>query len=406
MRNAQKINAVLWGANVLLMGGIAAYAFKFLILHESASYLSGVVPPRPEPEASGGKVLKDYGVLRDLPNPLRELPPKVSDPAQEFHAMLIGVDQVAGDPRSAVAYLFLPARDFYVNAYMGEPIRDELEDREVPELSGWKLARLTATHAIFGKGEKREMLSLTGTHGKADPLPADIGELERKIDQLVSEVIRRRLQDLKDGTPETRARSLATLAGLGPASVPKMETLLKTSGLDLASQARIRSVLSRIYAVEMDEHGLWGQWAVDAKASSEYGRDDWSARQACGEPNTLKAGDLKTAWASKEQNAGEEWLELTYEFRVRPTQVRIHETFNPGAVVLIEARDTGQNWHALWTGRDGTRECPGWLDVRLEATAIATRVIRITLDTSLVAGWNEIDAVQLFGELAENVSTQ
>ena len=402
MRNAQKVNAVFWGAHVLLMGGLAACAFTFVILYEPAFHLSRVAPPQAGPEARGGQVVMDDAVLRDLPNSLRELTPKVSDPAPEFHAMLIGVDRVAGDPQSAVAYLFMPARDLYVNAYMGEPIRDEREGWEVPELSGWKLASLTATYAIFGKGEKREMLPLMGTHGNSQPPPADIGELKRTIDRLVSEVIRRRLQDLKDGTPETRARSLARLAGLESASTPEMETLLKMSGLDPVSQARVRRVLSGINAAEMDENGLWGQWAVDARASSEYSREDWSARQACGEPNTLKAGDIKTAWASKEQNAGEEWLELTYELRVRPTQVRIHETFNPGAVVKIEARDAAQNWHVLWKGWDGTIECPGWLDLPLGMSAFATRVIRVTLDTSLVTGWNEIDAVQLYGELAED----
>ena len=52
----------------------------------------------------------------------------------------------------------------------------------------------------------------------------------------------------------------------------------------------------------------------------------------------------------------------------------------------------------LWKGKDATTDSPGILDIALDPTTFATRVIRITLDTSNVEGWNEIDAVQLIGE--------
>ncbi len=36
----------------------------------------------------------------------------------------------------------------------------------------------------------------------------------------------------------------------------------------------------------------------------------WSPDQVTGEPNSLKAGDQQTAWASFDQNKGVEWIKL------------------------------------------------------------------------------------------------
>jgi hypothetical protein len=138
------------------------------------------------------------------------------------------------------------------------------------------------------------------------------------------------------------------------------------------------------------------QWASEARASSEYSNPDWAARQACGEPDTMQGGDIVTAWASKEQDGGDEWLELGYKRAVRVTQVRVRETYNPGAVSRIEAQDSRGRWIVVWQGKDTTKEAPGWLDVKIQKRVL-TRKIRITIDSRSVPGWNEIDAVELIG---------
>ncbi len=139
------------------------------------------------------------------------------------------------------------------------------------------------------------------------------------------------------------------------------------------------------------------QWAVSAKASTEYSDPAWAAHQATGKPDTHQGGDIQTAWASKEQDAGDEWLELSYPTPVIPTLVRIHETFNPGAVSRIETQDVRGRWHVVWEGKDPTRECPGWFEPKLKRCP-PSRVVRITIDSKSIAGWNEIDAVELIGE--------
>jgi hypothetical protein len=139
------------------------------------------------------------------------------------------------------------------------------------------------------------------------------------------------------------------------------------------------------------------QWAVAATASSEYGNPGWGAMQATGPPDTFRDGDYLTAWATRAQDGGPEWLELEYATPVHATRVRVRETYNPGAVVRIEGVAEDGKVLTFWEGRDPTRQSPGWLEARFEPTPTLLSKIRIHLDTALVAGWNEIDAVELIG---------
>ena len=144
------------------------------------------------------------------------------------------------------------------------------------------------------------------------------------------------------------------------------------------------------------------QWAKTARASSEYGNPGWAASQATGPPNTPQPGDHDTAWTPKDQDGGEHWIELSYRQSVHPFGIRILESFNPGAVIKVEAQTPDRGWHLLWQGADPTLGQPiGKFEVPFAAPPFATRVIRITLDTARVPGWNEIDAVELIGKPAD-----
>lgn len=123
----------------------------------------------------------------------------------------------------------------------------------------------------------------------------------------------------------------------------------------------------------------------------------WSAKQLTGAPDTPLAGDLETAWASKGPDMGEVWIDLTYAEEVVPEAVRVHETFNPGAVARLLAGRGDGTWTLLWSGEDPTREAPGWFEPRLEGAGFATRRLRLIVDTDRVPGWNELDAVELVG---------
>ena len=121
----------------------------------------------------------------------------------------------------------------------------------------------------------------------------------------------------------------------------------------------------------------------------------WGPKEATGKPDTSSAGDHPTAWNPKEENAGAEWLKLTFDEKVDVATVRVHETFNPGAITSITASTEGGDV-VIWADRSGDATAPNWLEANSTAAA-RTDTITLHLDTSLKQGWNEIDAVELVG---------
>ncbi|MBK9386099.1 MAG: hypothetical protein IPN34_14905 [Planctomycetes bacterium] len=141
------------------------------------------------------------------------------------------------------------------------------------------------------------------------------------------------------------------------------------------------------------------QWASGARASSVYRTaGDYSAERAVGAPRVARAGDNGQAWCSKQADSGAEWLELDFDPPVRAKAVRVVQSWNPGAVVLIEIVDATGATTAVWRGPDATVYAPGEIGVLeaafAEPSPLVVRV-KLTLDTKLVKGWNEIDAVGL-----------
>ncbi len=141
-----------------------------------------------------------------------------------------------------------------------------------------------------------------------------------------------------------------------------------------------------------------GQWAVSARASSEYRPTDYSALQATGAPNVTRHGDHARAWAPKLADGGEEWIELTFAQPVRATEVRVVQNFNPGAIMRIEVIDEAGTAAIVWTGPDKTvyaKNEIGTLAAKFPVTEKPIARVKLVLDAKVVAGSNEIDAVQL-----------
>jgi hypothetical protein len=154
------------------------------------------------------------------------------------------------------------------------------------------------------------------------------------------------------------------------------------------------------------------QWAVDATASSSFGAQNgqpwganapgagprpWSAEQAAGEPNTLNPGDAPTAWAPEEIDAGVEWLQVNYKRPAVIAEVRIRESYHPGAISKVTAvlKDKGEV--VLWEGNETPAGELCNFVVKPDRD-IEAQSIRIYVDTARVSGWTEIDAVELVGK--------
>lgn len=122
----------------------------------------------------------------------------------------------------------------------------------------------------------------------------------------------------------------------------------------------------------------------------------WSPAQATGPANVPKAGDDRRAWASQRANAGQEWLELSWARAVKIKRLRIFETLASGAVSKVVAFDAQGDPLTLWEGVAPSKPGIQIFEVVPSSSARSARV-RIYLDTTRVAGWNEIDAVELVG---------
>lgn len=148
-----------------------------------------------------------------------------------------------------------------------------------------------------------------------------------------------------------------------------------------------------------------GQWADKAEASSSYAgsargkQASWSADQMIGAPDVNTYGDNGNAWASMDQDKGNEWVKLTFKKPVYATEVRIRMTYNPGAISKIEVLDQQNKSETVWQGTDKEKynKKIAYYVAEFEKTQSLVNAVKITLDSKAVPGWNEIDAVQLVG---------
>jgi hypothetical protein len=122
----------------------------------------------------------------------------------------------------------------------------------------------------------------------------------------------------------------------------------------------------------------------------------WGPEQVVGEPDTLQAGDISTAWAPREPDGGEEWLKLDYEKAVDIAEVRVRETHNPGAISKVTAFLANGTEVTLWEGVEPKTAPPVEMSFQVPDSVNASS-IKVYLDTKRVPGWNEIDAVELIG---------
>lgn len=162
-----------------------------------------------------------------------------------------------------------------------------------------------------------------------------------------------------------------------------------------------RNVMIVETATPTPDPRLLHQWASDAEATSQYGSPDWSAQQAVGEPDTETCDDNRTAWASALPQ-GQDSLTVYYERAVYPTQINIHQTFNPGAITSVKLLPAdGSAAIPIPDSADSGTSCPGIFSLTVLLDDIKPiNGVRITLDQTLTRSWNEIDAVELVGRPA------
>ena len=93
----------------------------------------------------------------------------------------------------------------------------------------------------------------------------------------------------------------------------------------------------------------------------------WGPEQVTGPPDTPNAGDCTTAWASRDPDGGLEWLAVGFDRAVEIAEVRIRESYNPGAIVKVVALVNNQEV-VLWEGSSARGQAPRDFAVRPAAS--------------------------------------
>jgi hypothetical protein len=154
-------------------------------------------------------------------------------------------------------------------------------------------------------------------------------------------------------------------------------------------------------AVPPLQNGQVRQWAAGAEADTEFADPEWAAIQATDAPNTARCGDYQTAWASAGSDTVDT-LVLTYTLSVYVTGINIVQSFNPDQVSKVELLGVFDRPISVYESQPTQvdQPCPYTLFIPVEKTDSQFNKIRITVDQSILGlGWNQIDAVELVGDL-------
>lgn len=158
-------------------------------------------------------------------------------------------------------------------------------------------------------------------------------------------------------------------------------------------------------------------WASGAAASSigMPGSADYSEIQALGAPDVVGCADSADAWTpeiadpspgtSPQGDTIDDFIELTFPDYVWVAQVKIFETFGPGAVVAVDLETADGTAQPLPIFEDfsgnGPAACPSAFVITVNEGTTPEQFNRVViyLDMNIVAGYSAIDAVQLIGDL-------
>lgn len=195
------------------------------------------------------------------------------------------------------------------------------------------------------------------------------------------------LQNSSAAEPVTAALSSSGLqSGIATADVN-----LESSGATVVHPTEVIPIITKSeFNSIITTQFLSGIGQIDA------GKRSWGPEQVIGEPDTEGAGDIITAWASLSPDDQDEWLILQYERTINAKIVEIHETYNPGAVVKVTAFNADGEEVVAWEGDDPTptTEDRGISIIPIDIDFETDR-IKVYIASTVVPGWNEIDAVGL-----------
>lgn len=139
------------------------------------------------------------------------------------------------------------------------------------------------------------------------------------------------------------------------------------------------------------------QWASKVVSkSSEYTPTQYGAKQALGPPNVFpNPNDNPCAWSPKAADSRvKEYIEVEFDQAIVVRQVIVAESFNAGCVTMVRLWQNDGDVGEVIVRNDGpTPEKSRWLSIKVAADPSPVKKITVYMNTSLVPGWNHIDAI-------------
>lgn len=135
--------------------------------------------------------------------------------------------------------------------------------------------------------------------------------------------------------------------------------------------------------------------------SSEFSSGGWSASKALGSPDVYPLyGDYIQAWASASADGQREFITLGFANPMRISTVAAFETLHPGAIDSVLVRDASSgNWTLIWNGNAVVKPAVARIfEISFPLTSFQVDAVRLSINSPIVPGWNEIDAVAIADE--------
>lgn len=177
-------------------------------------------------------------------------------------------------------------------------------------------------------------------------------------------------------------------------SSPSSETATVMPAVGQALSGTVITVDSPPLEAVLARNPEWAFEVVDF--STEYGSPNNAASQALGPPNVYpRFGDITEAWAPRSADDGLQHITVRFGSGVPARSVVWLSTYGPGAVVRVDDVSSPNGAVTLWQGSDPSAGRSASVVELVLGTPRVIQTLRIYLDTNLVSGWEEIDAIGL-----------
>ena len=161
-------------------------------------------------------------------------------------------------------------------------------------------------------------------------------------------------------------------------------------------------VVEQPVGTNLEDRAIADQYAATIiDFSSAYGGLDggWGAIQVLGPPNTFAYGDIPTSWSGSQSDGTLEFITVGFATPAYSIGVTVRETWANGFVYQVDALDTNDVLHTVWTGTDTSLPgSPADFLITWSQTPYLVKGLKVYVDTDHVIGeWEEIDSIQLHG---------